>query len=163
MREDIKQYVAAIVHGCASTGTWNADTVRRGVEVGMSLRRGSLKPEIGTIEDLIGEVVLAERQVEDESAADDEEEKEVEDGAAQPKKGKRTRTVRLARDPDRPGEVEFRCPSNRSCPFEHSAEARAPPLCVRAALRARRIKWGDSLRAVFSRRPISRSRTGLSH
>ena len=39
MREDIKQYVAAIVHGCASTGTWNADTVprwsvRRGVEVG---------------------------------------------------------------------------------------------------------------------------------
>ena len=51
MREDIKQYVAAIVHGCASTGTWNADTVRRGVEVGMSLRRGSLKPEIGTIED----------------------------------------------------------------------------------------------------------------
>ena len=47
MREDIKQYVAAIVHGCASTGSWNADTVRRGVEVGMSLRRGSLKPEIG--------------------------------------------------------------------------------------------------------------------
>ena len=36
--------------------------VCRGVEVGMSLRRGSLKPEIGTIEDLIGEV-LAERQV----------------------------------------------------------------------------------------------------
>ena len=62
MREDIKQYVAAIVHGCASTGTWNADTVRRGVEVGMSLRRGSLKPEIGTIEVLIGEV-LAEQQV----------------------------------------------------------------------------------------------------
>ena len=70
MHEDIKQYVAAIVHGCASTGTWNADTVRRGVEVGMSLRRGSLKPEIGTIEVLIGEV-LAERQVEDESADDD--------------------------------------------------------------------------------------------
>ena len=63
MREDIKQYVAAIVHGCASTGTWNADTVRRGVEMGMRLGRGSLnKSEIGTIEVLIGEV-LAEQQV----------------------------------------------------------------------------------------------------
>ena len=138
MREDIKQYVAAIVHGCASTGTWNADTVRRGVEVGMSLRRGSLKPEIGTIEVLIGEV-LAEQQVEDESADDDDEEKEVEDGAAQPKKGKK----RLAAA--EPGEDVFRCPSNRSCPFVHSAEARAPPLCARAALHARRIKWGASI------------------
>ena len=42
VHEDIKQYEAAIVHGCASTGTWNAATrsVRRGVEVGMRLQGG---------------------------------------------------------------------------------------------------------------------------
>ena len=128
MREDIKQYVAAIVHGCASTGTWNADTVRRGVEVGMSLRRGSLKPEIGTIEDLIGEV-LAEQQVEGESADDDEDEKEVEDGAAQPKKGKRTRTMQLAAA--EPGERRVQVPFDPIVPVRTLSRGTGPAL-VRA-------------------------------